>query len=267
MVAFEELARPALRKMMGHRVTARPVLTARLAAPLQVRPGRRLYLWAPATAEHGQIIVTPLCGQGTATVRSISEANALISIDEHTASLARGDRVRMQLLADLGPGEAGAVPMIAVVVAKAAVKATLLERLIPELQRRGVRVAVIKHDVHGFVIDREGTDTWRFARAGAEIAAISGPDRLAVVRRTDSGMPLPELADLMVGVDLILVKGYSQEPIPKIEVRRSGVVSDRPAPVGPIFAVVADDDQDPAAVGWDRIPHLADRIQRELLNR
>lgn len=267
MVAFEELVRPALRLMMGYGTIRRSVLTGRLTAPLQVRPGRRRYLWAHATVNHGQINVRPLRGQGTATLRSISEANALLVLNPETASLAEGDRVRLQLLDGLEPGEAGPAPILAVVGAKGAGKTTLLERLIPELQRRGLRIAVVKHDVHGFAIDHEGTDSWRFARAGADVAAISGPNRLAIVQRTSGEKSLVELAEQIRGVDLILVEGFSQEPIPKIEVRRRGLGSDRPAPAGPIFATVTEDGKGPAAVGWDQIPALADRIQRELLGK
>ena len=35
-------------------------------------------------------------------------------------------------------------------------KTTFLEKLIPELKKRGLRVAVIKHDGHDFEIDKEG---------------------------------------------------------------------------------------------------------------
>lgn len=264
MVAFEELVRPALRQIMGDRIIHRPMLRGLLSAPVQVRPGRRRYLWAHATVDNGQICVRPLRGQGTATLRSISEANAVILVDGETTGLARGDRVRVQLLGGLETGESGPIPLIAIVGAKGAGKTTLIERLIPEFQRRGRCVAVIKHDVHGFEIDHEGTDTWRFAIAGADIEAINGPNKLAIVRQTRGGMSLGELAGLMTGVDLILVEGYSQEPIPKIEVRRNGIASDRPTPAGPIFAIVTEDGEEPAAVRWDQLSALVDRIDREL---
>jgi molybdopterin-guanine dinucleotide biosynthesis protein B len=254
MVAFEGLVRPALRKMMGQRAIHRPVLAGRLTAPLQARPGRRRYVWARAAVDGAEISVRPLRGQGTATLRSVSDANALIVIEKDTASLARGDRVRIQLLGDLETG-GSRPPLFAVVGPKRAGKTTLLERLIPELQRRGRRVAVIKHDVHGFEVDREGTDTWRFTAAGAEIATLSGPDKLAIVRRIRGPISPGELADLVPSVDLILLEGYSQEAIPKIEIRRSGTLSDKPDPAGPIFSIVAQDDD---------VSALADRLDHEL---
>ncbi|MBC7225358.1 MAG: molybdopterin-guanine dinucleotide biosynthesis protein MobB, partial [Anaerolineae bacterium] len=45
------------------------------------------------------------------------------------------------------------IPALSVVGKSDSGKTTLLEKLIPELKRRGYRVAVIKHDVHGFHID------------------------------------------------------------------------------------------------------------------
>ena len=51
-------------------------------------------------------------------------------------------------------------------------KTTYLERLIAALKARGLRVAAVKHDAHRLELDREGKDSWRFARAGAEIKEI-----------------------------------------------------------------------------------------------
>ncbi len=263
MVTFEELVRPALRAMMGG-APPRSWLPARLEAPLRVRPGRSRYLWARAAASAGGLRVTPLRGQGTATLRSISDANALILIPPEAAELRRGDAVRVQLLAEPeARAEPAGVPMVAVVGAKGAGKTFLIERLLPELRRRGYRVAAIKHDVHGFEIDREGTDTWRFARAGADAVAIAGPGKVAVVRATDGEASLQQVEEMVGAADLILLEGYSREPVPKIEVRRTAVQSDRPAPAGPILAVVADVPGD-GSLTFGEIPALADLIERTL---
>ncbi len=263
MVAFEELVRPALRAMMGG-APSRPSLPARLEAPLRVRPGRARYLWGRVWVSSGGLCVAPLRGQGTATLRSISDANALIRIPPEVADLRRGDTVQVQLLGEpeIRAEQAG-VPVVAVVGAKGAGKTFLIERLLPELRRRGYRVAVIKHDVHGFEIDREGTDTWRFARAGADAVAISGPGKVAVVRATDGEASLQQVEELVGAADLILLEGYSREPVPKVEVRRAAVRSDRPPPAGPMLAVVADLPGD-GSLTFEEIPALADLIERAL---
>lgn len=267
MVAFEELVRPALRAMMGYAHIHRPVLTATLSEPLHVKPGRRRYCWARVSVGDGGLAVRALRGQGTATLRSISDANALLIIDPETSLLQRGDRVAVQLLDDPDGAADGVhpIPMLAVVGAKGAGKTSLIERLLPELQRRGYRVGVIKHDAHGFEIDHPGTDTQRFSAAGADLSAIAGPDKAAFVYHPRRELSLDEVQALVRGVDLVLVEGYSQEPVPKIEVRRRGVASDKPALAGPIFAIVSDDDGEPAAVRWDDLSELADRLEREIL--
>jgi molybdopterin-guanine dinucleotide biosynthesis protein B len=267
MVTFEELVRPALRAMMGDRQIERPLLRAVLDTPVQVRPGRRRYLWARAALSDGQITVHPLRGQGTATLRSISDANALLIVDPQTSSLARGGRVRIQLLdrPEIADEGVRTIPIVGVVGARGAGKTTLIERLLPELRARGYKVAAVKRDVHGFEVDREGTDTWRFASAGADVVAISGPGKVAAVYCRGSPARLAELAELVGGVDLMVVEGFSQEPIPKIEVRRRGVTSDKPPPVGPILAFVTDDDADaPGRVIRD-VPALVDLLEHQLL--
>ena len=60
-------------------------------------------------------------------------------------------------------------------------KTTLIERLIPELSARGLRVAVIKHDAHRFDIDKEGKDSWRFTKAGAVVSSIVSDEKSAMV--------------------------------------------------------------------------------------
>ena len=59
-------------------------------------------------------------------------------------------------------------------------KTTYLERLIAALKARGLRVAAVKHDAHRFELDREGKDSWRFARAGAEVVAVADGEKCAV---------------------------------------------------------------------------------------
>ena len=54
-------------------------------------------------------------------------------------------------------------------------KTTLLEKLLPALRSRGLKVGVIKHDGHDFTPDVPGTDSYRLREAGAEgVAVYSG---------------------------------------------------------------------------------------------
>jgi molybdopterin-guanine dinucleotide biosynthesis adapter protein len=113
------------------------------------------------------------------------------------------------------------IPIVSIVGTSDSGKTTLIEKLVPELVRRGYRVATIKHDVHGFDVDREGKDSWRHKRAGAHTVVISSPQKLALIRDVDHDAELGELRDKYIqDVDIILSEGFKRNPQPKIEVFR-----------------------------------------------
>ncbi len=60
-------------------------------------------------------------------------------------------------------------------------KTTLIEKIVPILKARGLRVAVIKHASGGFDLDKPGKDSWRFQQAGADSVILVGPDRVALI--------------------------------------------------------------------------------------
>lgn len=101
-------------------------------------------------------------------------------------------------------------------------KTTLLEKLIPQFTARGLTVSVIKHAHHGFDIDRPGKDSYRHREAGASEVLLSCNDRWALMheRRDGSDVTLDELLARLAPCDLVLVEGFKQEPIPKLEVYR-----------------------------------------------
>ena len=118
-------------------------------------------------------------------------------------------------------------PIVSIVGKSNSGKTTLLEKLIPELVKRGYRVATIKHNVHGFDIDREGKDTWRHKKAGACTTVISSASRIALIEDLDHDHSLDEIRDKYIkGVDIILAEGYKGNPFPKIEVFRSELKRD-----------------------------------------
>jgi molybdopterin-guanine dinucleotide biosynthesis protein B len=114
-----------------------------------------------------------------------------------------------------------AIPIISVVGKSNAGKTTLLEKLIPELVKRGYRVGTIKHNVHGFEIDHEGKDSWRHKKAGTHLTVISSPVCLALIEDVDKDHSLEEIREkYMKNIDIILSEGYKGNPFPKIEVFR-----------------------------------------------
>jgi len=116
------------------------------------------------------------------------------------------------------------IPIVSIVGRTDSGKTTFIEKLIPALRDLGYRVATLKHDAHGFDIDKEGKDTWRHAQAGAEAVIISSPKKYALIRKTGRERTIEELAQLVSdGVDLILTEGYKAGPMPKVEVYRPEV--------------------------------------------
>ena len=87
-------------------------------------------------------------------------------------------------------------------------KTSLIRRLIPELRKRKLTVAVVKHCPHGFDLEREGKDSWIFAKAGAQAVAMVSRDRLAVAYRERHKRDWKALADrFFPGVDIVIVEG------------------------------------------------------------
>jgi molybdopterin-guanine dinucleotide biosynthesis protein B len=113
-------------------------------------------------------------------------------------------------------------PVITIVGHSNSGKTTLVERLIPELKRRGYRVGTIKHTSHGFSMDQKGKDTYRHRAAGADTVLAASSGEIALMKSTTENS-LDSLMSYFQDVDIILVEGYKQEKKPKIEVFRSQI--------------------------------------------
>lgn len=104
-------------------------------------------------------------------------------------------------------------------------KTTLVERLIPALKARGLRVSVVKHAHHRFDIDHPGKDTFRHRQAGAFEVVVASDSRLALMREFEQPAQLTVhhlLAELYDGVDWVLVEGFRESNLHKLEVWRAG---------------------------------------------
>lgn len=117
-------------------------------------------------------------------------------------------------------------------------KTTLLEKLLPALRSRGLKVGIIKHDGHDFTPDVPGTDSYRLREAGAEgVAVFSGNRYLLTEEFRLNEQDLLALFERH-GYDLVLMEGFKESGWPKIEVVRSAI-SKEPASFEPL-AVVGD---------------------------
>lgn len=107
-------------------------------------------------------------------------------------------------------------------------KTTLLSQIIPLLNSRDLRVALVKHAHHTFDIDHPGKDSHILRKAGANEVVIASRHRIASVRETPGNQKEPALKDILSmlqidQLDLILVEGFKMEDIPKIELHRKSL--------------------------------------------
>ncbi len=101
-------------------------------------------------------------------------------------------------------------------------KTTLIEQLIPRFKARGLSVSLIKHTHHNFDVDHPGKDSYRHRAAGAGEVLLTCDTRWVLMHELH-GQPEPSLEDqiaVLSPCDLVLIEGFKQTAIPKLEVHR-----------------------------------------------
>lgn len=118
-------------------------------------------------------------------------------------------------------------------------KTTLIEKIVKKLSDDGVRVATIKHDVHGLDIDKVGKDSYRYSEAGAKISVVSSPDM--AVFKIHEHLFLEELISNVKNVDLIIIEGYSSDgEFPTVSVARKATGKGIKGDLKRLVAIVSD---------------------------
>jgi molybdopterin-guanine dinucleotide biosynthesis adapter protein len=162
------------------------------------------------------------------------------------------------------------IPIVSFVGKSDSGKTTFLVKLLPELVRRGIRVATVKHDVHGFDVDREGKDSWRHKQAGAHTVVISSPDKAAAIRDVDRDMNLDEVREKLIrDVDIILSEGFKKDVQPKIEVYRKEAHAEPLCTLDDhLIAMVSDEpvDRGVPRFGLDDVRGVADFLEERFLS-
>jgi molybdopterin molybdotransferase len=102
MVTFEQLVRPAMLQMCGHKVLTRPVVQAVFQERFSKRPDRRHFLRGILWMERGMLMVRTTGPQGSGILTSLVKANGLIDIPVEVEKLKPGDVVDVQVFGSWG---------------------------------------------------------------------------------------------------------------------------------------------------------------------
>ncbi|MFN3974929.1 MAG: molybdopterin-guanine dinucleotide biosynthesis protein B [Dehalococcoidia bacterium] len=160
------------------------------------------------------------------------------------------------------------LPVICIVGKSSSGKTTLLERLVPELRKRGWRVAVAKHAPHGADLDTAGKDSWRLAQTGAEGVFLLASNAAFALHTLSPTLSLEDLANsLPPDLDVLLTEGFKESPFPKVETHRSALGPDLLCRPEQLAGVVSDTQPLPGVrtFSWEGVPTLADFLEATYL--
>lgn len=129
--------------------------------------------------------------------------------------------------------------IIAISGVKNSGKTTLIERIIPKLNKEGLKVATVKHDGHDFDADIEGTDTFKHRKAGAYGTAIFSKNKFMVIKEQKNTQE-EELISYFSDCDVILLEGFKFSDYPKIEIVRKGNSSESVCKKETLLGIVSD---------------------------
>jgi len=104
-------------------------------------------------------------------------------------------------------------------------KTITLEYLISHLSAEGYRIGSIKHVHHkGFTMDKEGTNTWRYAKAGSKVIVAISPEEIDIIKKNH--LALNDLNDIIAlleheKLDVVFIEGFhsliaKRHDVPKI---------------------------------------------------
>lgn len=101
-------------------------------------------------------------------------------------------------------------------------KTTIIEKIVRQLVTRDLKVSVIKHARHGFDIDTPGKDSYRHREAGCHEVLVMSNKRWVLMRELEheSEPSLEEQLSLLAPCDVVLIEGFKNEAVDKIEVHR-----------------------------------------------
>ena len=156
-------------------------------------------------------------------------------------------------------------PIVAFVGHSESGKTGYLERLLPELRRRGLKVASVKHVPQHYHADNPEKDTERHLAAGAQATVACARDAWVLTRPTDGEPELEDIArQLGDEFDIIIAEGFKRSGVPKIEVWRQGIGAPLDGLSGRVAVITADDypGNAPRLFSLDDIAGVADFLEQ-----
>jgi molybdopterin molybdotransferase len=269
MITFEQFARPAILKMMGRKMLAKPTIRAIIEDDIANTDRRRLFARVVVTKRGGQYYAALTGPQGSGILTSMAQANGLAIIPESSQRVMAGDMVEVQML-DWGEeqGQVKKLPIVSIVGKSKSGKTVLMEQLISEFKRRGYKVAALKHSRGRIEMDHPGKDSWKFAQAGSDAVCVSSPDKLAFIKKLDRVLHIEEIISILgAEFDLILVEGFRKSKISKIEVHREELGDDLLCSPEELSAIVTNGplDTDIAQLPWGDTVVIADFIEKNFV--
>jgi molybdopterin molybdotransferase len=97
-VLFEEFVRPALRQLMGRRILEERMVNAKLDEAILKTHKRLHFMRGQLYEKNGEYHVRPLDFQGSHSIGSLIESNALIRVEANSPSLPKGCQVSVRPL-------------------------------------------------------------------------------------------------------------------------------------------------------------------------
>jgi len=162
-------------------------------------------------------------------------------------------------------------PVLALIGKPNCGKTTLIEKLIPALADKGVRVGTIKHHHGAIQMDTPGKDTWRHKQAGAHLVLLSSPVGIGLIQDTVADTPVEDLVSrYFQEVDLVIAEGYKWSTLPKIEVFRSTVYDEPMQEPGETLIAMVSDVAIRQGLPWfkyDDIGSLVEFILEKIVNQ
>ncbi len=140
------------------------------------------------------------------------------------------------------------VLVVAAVGVSGSGKTVTLEYLISHLSAEGYKIGSIKHVHHkGFTMDKEGTNTWRYAKAGSKVIVAISPEEIDIIRKTEMALNnLDEIIALLERekLDIVFIEGFhsliaKRKDVPKIVTAKdqTGLELTLEGTVEPIIAI------------------------------